>query len=988
MRHREDDPSRRSVVGWIAGAAAAVLLAFAIVPQSSVHAATTAFSTVTTTGSDVQNGSRAASSDAPGGALTGTAAPGDTVRWVVPYQNETGSDASVDLTDGLTSAGAYVAGSLVLPPDRSGGTGSLVPQYRTTGAWTSGTPPAGSAPTGIGYRSSLMPSGTEQRSPTFPTPTSVGALALTGGDGYSVVEHKRLIYTIYHHRTGPVVFCARFDGGICPGWPPGANVQYWSATVGAAIGTGTSFPGKTAIQGATWLVGDRLYWLAAPLDNSSNGMACLDLAVTPPVSCGYTALTGQSNNNSSWSAQIGGTGMPARNGNRYFAAISGGRAALVCLTSTNAACPGATFYDSGVTNEFAFTSAAFGDFVFASVGQNNFSTWQTFCFDTRTSALCPGSWPRDSSAGGSIVGVGTPFAPLLSPEGQVTGVCTIVNGPNSSSNCFDLAGSPTGNAYSGTSAQYIGGGNGTGDVLVRGTRVYLSNGNQVICRDFAGWSGTGAVPPCAGFANVANSINYTVRETPGIAQDCLVATGDTGQIRFFDAMTGAACTATSTVDVRVDPVASYCGSGAASFARWGTLTVAGLTAGTYRNVTVTLADQSGATLSGFTEVVVPAGGLDLSTIEAGVSSLTATVRVNGVTTPSGVTGGAVRIAWQGAPPEMCFETTVPTMSCDAAPSTISNSATAVTSYGSTSDSPGNSTGRASFTVTPTASQCGLSVAKTSSVQTADPGDRVVYTIAVKNTGTLAYDSALFSDDLTDALKDASFLGDQTASSGSVGYSAPVLSWSGALTGGAAATVTYSLRIDDPAAGDRTLVNTVVSASPQSNCAAGSSDRACTATVVVAVTELVWRKIDDTAAHNILTGAEWTLTRVDGSGAPTGTALTVTDCVAASPAACTDADVDPLGGAFRVTDLGVGSYRLTETRAPVGYRLDPTPIPVTITAASSTVTLPDVVNRQAPVPLIPLTGGLGAEHLQLAGGGVLVLAVGFALWSLIRRRRLA
>ncbi|MGH1548673.1 MSCRAMM family protein [Leifsonia poae] len=971
---------------WLAGIAAGVMLAVAMLPESHVQAATTTASTVYTTGSDVQTGSKAASYDAPGGQLTGTVAPGDTVKWVVPYQNNTLRNATVDLKDDLASAGTYVADSLVLPPDRSAGMGSLVAQYKTTGAWTTGTPPAGS--TGIGFSATLMPSGNEQRSSTFPTPPSVTALTLAGGDGYNIVEHKNVIYTIYHHRTGPVVFCARLDGGICPGWPAGANVQSWSATVGAAIGTGTSFPGKTAIQGGTWLVGDRLYWLAAPTDNSSNGMACLDLAASPPTSCGYTALTGTSNNNNSWSAQIGGTGMPAANGNRYFAAINAGKAVLICLTPTNATCVGATFYASGVTNEFSYTSAAFGDYVFASLGQNNFSTWQTFCFNTKTNALCSGTWPRDSSAGGSIVGVGTPFAPLLSTTGVLTGVCTIVNGPNSYSNCWNLSGAAVGNAYSGTSAQFTAGGNGTGDVLVRGTRVYLSNGNQVMCRDFASWSGAGTVPACSGFTNVANSINYTIREVPGIAADCLVATGDTGQIRFFDAVTGGTCTATSTVDLRVDPTASYCGSGATSFTRWKLLSVAGLTAGTFRNVTATLKDKNGAILSGFNEAVVPSGGLDLSTIATTVTPLTATVRVNGVTTPSGVTAGAVRITWQGAPPEMCFQTTVPTVQCDAPATTIWNAATAVTSYPGATDSPGNPTGRASFSITPTTAQCKLTIAKTSPVQTANPGDRVVYTITVKNAGTLAYGAAQFSDDMTDVLKDASFLGDQAASTGSVRYSAPVLSWSGALAAGATATITYAVRMFDPASGDHRLVNTVVSSSPRSNCAAGSVDPTCTATIVVVVAELVWRKVDATAAHNILTGAEWTLSRVDASGMPIGTALTVTDCVAVSADRCTGADLDPLGGAFRMANLGGGSYRLTEARAPVGYRISPTPIPVTIAAASTTVTLPDVVNQQMPVPLLPLTGGLGAEHLQLAGGGLLALAAGFAVWQLIRRRRTA
>ena len=44
-----------------------------------------------------------------------------------------------------------------------------------------------------------------------------------------------------------------------------------------------------------------------------------------------------------------------------------------------------------------------------------------------------------------------------------------------------------------------------------------------------------------------------------------------------------------------------------------------------------------------------------------------------------------------------------------------------------------------------------------------------------------------------------------------------MTWTGDLTAGASATVTYSVTVNDPDTGNRTLANTVRSASPGNNC---------------------------------------------------------------------------------------------------------------------------------------------------------------------------
>lgn len=985
--HAARGKRRRNLAILVAGCAATgALVGVIAIPQYFSHAATTAVSTIYTTGSNPADGSTAASADAPKGAVTGTVKPGDTLNWVVPYQNNTSASATVNLKDDISKAGAYVPGSLQLPPTQSPA-GTVSAQYTTGGAWTPGTPPA--TATGVGFTATGVAQGTQQTSLPFTEPPR-GTIAMSGGDAYNVVVRNGLTYAVYHHNTGPNVFCARPNGATCPGWPANGNVQSWSATVGAAIGTGTPFAGKTPQEAGTWLVGSKLYWYNGLTDNSSVGISCLDLSPTTPVSCGYTARAGAAVNNTVYGAQINGTGLPASNGYTYSAAVhAGSQALLLCTTPTMLACGGAVLYPGGVTTETHYTSSVFGSYVFASVRQTSTSTWQTFCFNAATGALCTGSWPVNSSL--PTAAKGTPFAPILSKTGVLNGICTLVNGTGTSSLCFSLTGSPIFNPYDTTGAGFNIGANDSGEAYVVGAKVYVSNGNQVICLDFAAWGSLGRVPPCAGFAVVSNGRNYTVRDASEIATGCLVATGDNGQITFFNGSTGGVCTATSPATVTLTPAGYYCGTGAASFTRWGTLTLPGLVQGTYANASVTLKDQNNAVISGFNNVTVsPGGSLNLASIPTTVTSITASVTVNGVSNTSGVVNGQIAISWVGNPPELCFQTKAPAVACDAAAALIvSNQATAVTTSTAGSDSPGgNATGVAQFSDKADPSQCGLAVKKVSSLQSAHPGDKVTYTITVRNTGTQSYSKAAFTDDLTDVLKEARYNGDQAATTGTASWSAPVLSWSGGLAPAAVATITYSVTVNNPDAGDHTLVNTVVSPTLGSNCLPDSKDPLCTVTVEVTVSDVLWRKTDATAARNILPGAAWTFTPVDGAGKPTGPAITVNDCVADSASACADADLDPLGGSFRITNLGPGTYQLRETQAPVGFALAPDPITVTILATSTTVTLADVEDKQLPVPMIPLTGGLGTDALTFAGAGLLTAMLSLAAVHLLRRRRFA
>ena len=982
---------RRALVFAAAGVVAGALTATLLLPEFFSNATPTAVSTTYKTATNEKTGSVAASSDAPGGEKTGTAEPGDSIKWVASYANKTTANATVDFTDLLTSSGSYVAGSLQLPPNPNPN-GALSPRYTSNGgsSWVTGTPPANA--NGVGFTGTSVPSGTQALSPSFsvPPPTT---LSLAGGDVYNIVVRGGQVYGVAHHSTGAILFCAQQNGTICPGWPTNSNWQTWSATAGAAVGTGTSWTGTSAQQNGTWVSNDKMYWFAGASDRSSQGVACLDLSPATPTSCGYTALTAAYTMRSGYSAQIGGTGIPASDGNYYAAASSGGALVLACVSPGGIRCTNITL-GTGYTSPNYYVAAAFGDYVFVSAQQTLATSWQTFCYDVRSRAACTisgavgNAWPAASTTATALAG--TPFAPTLSTSGTVTGVCSITNGSGTTSQCWSLAGTKLAvNPYSGTGANYSAGGFPAGEAFQSGSRVYVSNGGQVMCRDFSAWSGSGSVPACSGFTNAANALNYSVRPARELSSDCMIATGDAGVITFFRASTGGSCSSTPPQVVTVTPASSYCGTGSASFTRWGALTTPGLVTSAYTNTLVTLRDQDDAIIPGYDGVRLSAGAsLDLASVPTTVNTIRASVTVEGVSSAPGVTGGQVSISWVGDPVQMCFRTVAPDVACDAPAATVlSNVARAVTTSAGGSDAPGgNATGAVRFTVRPDAAHCSLALAKTSNTQTARPGGTVSYTVTVTNTGSHAYANAAFSDDLTDVLRDAVFNGDQAASVGTVRYAQPVLSWSGPLAPSQSATITYSVTVSNPDHGDRRLLNTVVSPSPGSNCDADSTDTACTSDISVAVADVLWRKVDATAAANILTGSAWSLTPVDGTGKPTGADIAVTDCAVADAADCTGADIDPVGGAFQLTGLGPGTYRLVETRAPVGFLLNPTPIPVTITDATTTVRLSDIVNKQQAVPLLPFTGGLGADTLTLTGGGLVVVAAAAAAALFIRRRR--
>lgn len=90
------------------------------------------------------------------------------------------------------------------------------------------------------------------------------------------------------------------------------------------------------------------------------------------------------------------------------------------------------------------------------------------------------------------------------------------------------------------------------------------------------------------------------------------------------------------------------------------------------------------------------------------------------------------------------------------------------------------------------------------------------------------------------------------------------------------------------------------------------------------------------------------------------------------------------GTFTVNGLKAGDYELVETKAPLGYKLDSTPIKVTVVQGDlANAVLQPVSNTQVPAFQLPLTGSTG---IALFIGGGLVMVVGGIVLAMVRKRR--
>jgi fimbrial isopeptide formation D2 family protein/uncharacterized repeat protein (TIGR01451 family) len=793
---------RRWTAAGVTTALVAGVLSLAAVVSAPAHADTSSVSTFSKTGFN-QTTPTAASADSTTGAH-GAARSGDTIKWALNYANNTQTTANVTLNDNVTDGQTIVPNSLQLPPSWNG-----------TAAGTSMTA------TGPVY-----PDTTTAQAPLF-TVTS-NNFTTQGGDGYSVEGDGNNVYTVFHHSAAATtVFCATLSGAVCPGWP--AQATFVDPTPGTQLGTGTAGVYTTASVNGSFIDNGRLYWpvqttAVPPSGVTTFGWQCLDLG--SQTSCGFiqagtTTLAGYS---------MDGDGIAAADGNHYYLDVNG---FLNCISPAGTTCGSFDMGGGPTASGGNQEVGTYGRYVYMTF-RNAASTIEYLgCFDTSTQAKCA-NYP---------VNVGAPnppydseVMPVVDPSGTLLGACAVVQG-----GCFDPAGNAIGNPYSQQTYSFGGpAGPGFGTGVLVGTKYYTPNGNVDVCFDFALALVGGKVQPCAQFTTAPPNLRgYTVRALANLP-GCMASNGDGAQITIFNAVTGGQCASAST-SVTLSMNDYYCDGQGGHASTWDTVSLPGLTPADYLNASLTLFDVNGNPVPNWSNVLFPANSnsLDISSIPASGDTVKLTAQVNlvAITNPTAVAASSLEISWQGDPIQICFETVVPQVDC-LVTVPVTNAAVAVSTAGVISDAPGgNPSGTAVFDVMQQDSACMIHFTKTATPSPAKAGDTVTYTIAAQNTGTanyLATSPATFSDDITDTLNDSVYQGDLAADAGTPAYDANthVLSWSGPLAAGATATVTYSVKINDPDNGDHEMVNRVVSDNP-SNCAADSTDPACTADVPVA-----------------------------------------------------------------------------------------------------------------------------------------------------------
>ena len=170
---------------------------------------------------------------------------------------------------------------------------------------------------------------------------------------------------------------------------------------------------------------------------------------------------------------------------------------------------------------------------------------------------------------------------------------------------------------------------------------------------------------------------------------------------------------------------------------------------------------------------------------------------------------------------------------------------------------------------------GLTIVKTANASVAMPGSVVGYTITVTDSGQTPYTGAAVTDDLAGIFDDAAYDGDAAATAGSVSYAAPVLTWTGSLSPGGSATITYSVTVDNPDTGDKLLVNTVTSSAAGSSCPPGTTSARCQVSVPVLTPALTIVKTANTATAVPGQTVTYTVT-VTNSGQTPYTGATVAD----------------------------------------------------------------------------------------------------------------
>lgn len=577
---------------------------------------------------------------------------GDTLNWVVSYaDNDTSGPGQATITDPIGTGQTYLPGSLRVPP---GWSPSFSTDGTTFGGTDAGTSTVAVRATNPTARQGGTNLGNILLAPVQPTSTS------TGGDGFTPIVNRTSsgeveAWNIYHHLAGPFpkVVCSDLTTGQpCAGgpWPRPLN------TAAGPLGTGQTGDITTTLTPQYVPDPNRpgvVYYPA--IVASSTGVACLDM--NSQANCGYVPLE----------QVTGGTesGFVATGGNLYGVGVDG---RTLCMTmASESPCAGEPYAAvvpgnraSGGNFMGSLTVAQGKVFVTSNTAQAVIG-----CFDPVTTSACAG-WPQAKPVGQPGAGGTFDAYTDFDTSGNAIGACATTSGTPTTS-CYAVDGSalPDPGVF-----RAVGGGNNVwnaetarapGGDLKSYFGVWGAIPGGTVCYD---WT---TAAPCAGFPAVSlhPNANGGITRDYGYAFDattqCLFGLGDAGILFSEDPTTGASPCIHSGASVTLAPSGFYCDGG--------TNHIHGYTDARLEGINLANVDLGASTTdvtdAGGTEIAAPAfapdGTIDLSGISVTQHpSIDVTVHLV-LRNENDFTGGNqphLVVAFNGDPPQLCFQTTV------------------------------------------------------------------------------------------------------------------------------------------------------------------------------------------------------------------------------------------------------------------------------------------------------------------------------------------
>ena len=158
-----------------------LLVTMAVSPPAASGAT---YSNFTKIGTDLTNPSTATVT------TPGVAQPGDTLKWVLNYANQTGGVATANLTDPVTGNETFVPGSLQAPP-------GFTPEWSTDGGSTYSTAEPPSGVNAIGATGTDVTAPGTGLSLNLVAPSQISA-GTSSGDGFNPVFYQGNVYNEFH----------------------------------------------------------------------------------------------------------------------------------------------------------------------------------------------------------------------------------------------------------------------------------------------------------------------------------------------------------------------------------------------------------------------------------------------------------------------------------------------------------------------------------------------------------------------------------------------------------------------------------------------------------------------------------------------------------------------------------------------------------------------------------------------------------------------